>query len=91
MREDIPMIADSVVRARINGKVKEEAADILGAMGLTLSDAYRMLLIRVVQEKSLPFAPLNPNKKTIEALRSVRAGRTSRTMTVDALFNDLNG
>jgi DNA-damage-inducible protein J len=86
----VPMNADSVVRARINGRIKEEASDILGAMGLTLSDAYRMLLIRVVEEKSLPFAPLSPNKKTIDAMREVRSGRLTRSKSVDDLMVELN-
>lgn len=84
------MIADSVVRARVNGKIKEEASDILESMGLTLSDAYRMLLIRVVEEGALPFTPLVPNKKTIEAMRAVRSGQVTRSKSVDDLFEELN-
>jgi len=84
------MISDSVVRARVNGKIKDEASDILESMGLTLSDAYRMLLFRVVEEGALPFTPLVPNKKTIEAMRAVRSGKVTRSKSVDDLFEDLN-
>ena len=84
------MAADSVVRARIDSQVKAEASDILKSLGLTLSDAYRMLLMRVVEEGSLPFAPLVPNKKTIDAMREVRSGKLSTAKTTDDLFAQLN-
>ncbi len=84
------MAADSVVRARIDSQVKAEASDILKSLGLTLSDAYRMLLMRVVEEGSLPFAPLVPNKKTIDAMREVRSGKLSTAKATDDLFAQLN-
>lgn len=84
------MVADAVVRARVNGKVKEEAADILAVTGLTLSDAYRMLLIRVVEDRALPFDPLIPNEKTIAAMREARAGRLTRAQNVGTLLSELN-
>jgi len=90
-RKGVPiMLADSVVRARVNGKLKEDAADILAAAGLTLSDAYRMMLIRVVQDKALPFDPLIPNKKTIAAMKAARAGRVTKSKNLDDLFGKLN-
>ncbi|WP_064428974.1 type II toxin-antitoxin system RelB/DinJ family antitoxin [Rickettsia sp. Tenjiku01] len=69
------MSADSIVRARINEDVKEEAALVLAAMGLTLSDAVRMLLFRVAREKALPFEPLIPNDETIKAMKAARSGK----------------
>jgi len=86
----VSMISDSVVRARINGKVKDEASDILGAMGLTLSDAYRMLLIRVVEDRALPFDLLNPNEETIAAMREARTKRLPSYDSAEALFSELN-
>ena len=68
------MLENSVVRARIDEATKVEAAAVLAAMGLSLSDAFRMLLKRVAREKMLPFEPLMPNDETIEAMRSVRRG-----------------
>lgn len=55
------MPANAVVRARIDQRLKEEAAAILAATGLTISDAFRMMLMRTVAEKVLPFDPLVPN------------------------------
>ena len=84
------MVADSVVRARINSKVKEEASDILGAMGLTLSDAYRMLLVRIVEDRTLPFNLHIPNERTISAMGEARSQRLTRYKSSEALFSELN-
>lgn len=84
------MVADAVVRARVNGKVKEEAADILAATGLTLSDAFRMLLVRVVEDRALPFDPLMPSEKTIGAMRETRKGGLIRARNVGSLLSELN-
>ena len=54
------MSASAVVRARVDQRIKEEAAAILGAAGLTISDAFRMMLMRTVADKALPFDPLVP-------------------------------
>ena len=62
------MSANAVVRARIDARIKNEAAAVLGAMGLTVSDAFRLLLTRIASEKALPFSPLIPNAETIAAM-----------------------
>jgi DNA-damage-inducible protein J len=84
------MPENSVVRARINEHIKEEASVVLEAMGLTLSDAFRMLLMRVAREKALPFDPLIPNVETIEAMKAARQGHLTTTSSVSNLFVDLN-
>ena len=84
------MAENSVVRARINGEIKEEAAAVLASMGLTLSDAFRLLVTRVAKEKSLPFEPLIPNEKTIAAIREARQGKLKSFDSVNALMKDLN-
>lgn len=84
------MGANQLVQARIDGDIKEEAAAVLAAMGLTVSDAVRLLLTRVAREKALPFAPLVPNSVTIEAMKEARKGSLSRSDGVDDLMNDLN-
>lgn len=50
-----PMASTDVVRARIDGKIKEEASNVLAQMGLSVSDVIRMLLTRVATDKALPF------------------------------------
>jgi DNA-damage-inducible protein J len=84
------MAANTLVQARIDGAVKEEAATVLAAMGLTLSDAVRMLLTRVAHDHALPFDPLVPNKKTIKAMKEARAGKLRSFRSTEALMADLN-
>ena len=56
------------MRARIDEQTKNEAAAVLKAMGLTVSDAFRMMMVKIAKEKALPFEPLVPNEETIEAM-----------------------
>ena len=78
------MTENAVVRARINAHIKEEASVVLASMGLTVSDAFRMLLTRVAREKALPFEPLVPNATTIKAMKEARRGGPE-TVTLDDL------
>jgi len=84
------MSANAVIRARIDARTKEEASAVLEAMGLTLSDAFRLMVTRIAVDKALPFAPLIPNTETLAAMNAARAGRTKRFKNADALFADLN-
>ena len=78
------MSANAVVRARIDEHIKEEATIVLAAMGLTVSDAFRLLLTRIAREKSLPFDPLVPNAETIAAMKEARRGNL-KTVTLKDL------
>ena len=84
------MAANALVQTRIDGKVKDEATAVLSAMGLTVSDAVRLMLTRVAHDKALPFEPLIPNDETIAAMREARAGNLKKFNSVDALMADLN-
>ena len=84
------MATNAVVRARIDRQIKEEASVVLAAMGLTVSDAFRIMLTRVAREKALPFEPLVPNAETIEAMKEARQGKLSSFDSVDELMADLN-
>jgi DNA-damage-inducible protein J len=88
--EDETMPENAVVRARIDPHIKEEATAVLAAMGLTVSDAFRILLTRVAHEKALPFEPLVPNAVTIEAMKEARRGGLQSLATVEDLVADLN-
>ena len=81
---------NELVQARIDRAVKKEAAAVLAAMGLTVSDAVRLLLTRVAHERALPFAPLVPNAATIEAMREARESNLPQFATVEDLFDDLH-
>ena len=84
------MSANAVVRARIDEHIKEEATVVLAAMGITVSDAFRILLTRVAREKALPFEPLVPNDETIAAMKEARRGNLPSFATVEGLMADLN-
>lgn len=84
------MTEETVVRAGIDEQIEQEAAAVLKAMGLTVSDAFRLMLTRIAREKALPFDPLVPNAQTIAALREARAGGLPRFKDIEALLKDLN-
>jgi len=84
------MTTNSVVRARIDEHIKEEASAVLASMGLTVSDAFRIMLTRIAREKALPFEPLIPNETTIAAMREARAGNLKRFGSVGALMANLH-
>lgn len=84
------MSANALVQARIDGAVKEEAAAVLAAMGLTVSDAVRLMLTRIAREHALPFDPLIPNAKTVKAMKEARKGKLVSFNNVSALMTDLN-
>ena len=83
------MSADSVVRARIDSDTKARATEALSAMGLTVSDAIRLMLLRVADEKRLPFAVEVPNATTVKAMKELEEGKGKRFANVDELFEDI--
>jgi DNA-damage-inducible protein J len=84
------MASNSVVRARIDGQIKIEAEAVLASIGLTVSDAFRMMMIRIAKEKALPFEPLVPNDETIEAMKAARRGELVNAGSADNLLASLN-
>ena len=78
------------LRARIDAFLKREATDVLCAMGLSVSDAIRMLLVRVVADRSLPFEVRSPNRETEAALEAAARGEVTRFSAVADLMADLN-
>jgi DNA-damage-inducible protein J len=84
------MPANAVVRACIDEHIKKEASAVLAEMGLTVSDAFRIMLTLIAREKALPFEPLIPNETTIAAMREARAGNLKSFDSVAALMADLH-
>ena len=82
--------ADTYVRARIDAATKELASDALEAMGLSISDAIRLLMLRIADEHRLPFEVKAPNATTRKAIAELEAGKGKRFKSVDALMEDLN-
>lgn len=84
------MSTNTIVRARINEAIKEEASVVLATMGLSVSDAFRMLLTRIAREKALPFEPLVPNAETIAAMKAARRGDLVTVGNISNLLDSLN-
>ena len=84
------MSTDTYVRARIDTNTKERASDALEAMGLSISDAIRLLMLRVADERRLPFEVKAPSATTRKAIREFNAGKAKRFTSVPSLLRDLN-
>ncbi len=84
------MSIDTVVRARIDSDTKARAAKALQAMGLTMSDAIRLLLLRVAEEQRLPFTVQVPNLETVKAMKDLDEGRGQGFGSDVELFKDLD-
>lgn len=84
------MATDTVVRARIDTRTKDRATAALAAMGLSVSDAIRLLLVRVADDKELPFLVKAPNATTRKAIVELEHGKGKRFASADALFKDLD-
>ncbi len=84
------MAVNGVVRARIDEGIKQEAAAVLAAVGLTVSDAFRLMMVRIAADKALPFEPLIPNADTIAAIKAARLGDVTTIGPPSALLASLN-
>ena len=82
--------ADTYVRARIDSRTKARVTDALEAMGLSVSDAIRLLMLRIADERRLPFDVKVPNKTTRAAMAELEAGKGKKFKSVSALMDDLN-
>jgi len=86
------MATTSMVHVRVDEQIKAQAAETLAAMGLSISDAVRVFLMRVIAEKQMPFALKVPNAETRAAMAEAdEIARTRRARFSNAveLFDDL--
>ena len=84
------MATTTMVHVRVDETIKAQAAATLADMGLSVSDAVRMLLVRVAAERALPFDVRVPNTETAAAIRELETGQGVRFESVDSLLADLN-
>jgi DNA-damage-inducible protein J len=83
------MSSDSVVCARIDSDTKARATAALDAMGLSVSDAIRLLMLRIADEQRLPFSVQVPNAKTMKTMEELEAGQGKNFSNEQDLFDDL--
>lgn len=84
------MSADAMLHVRLDEKTKTRAAKVLNKMGLSMSDAVRLLFTRVAEEKAMPFEIRVPNKRTQKTLESSdRNENVVECESKEALFREL--
>lgn len=83
------MSSDELVQARIDAETKRRAAAVLEGMGLSISDAIRLLMLRIVDQQRLPFETGAPSAETVEAMKELASGKGERFDSATALFEDL--
>ena len=83
------MASETIVRARIDAATKSRATKALAAMGLSVSDAIRLLMVRIAADKALPFPVKAPNAATRKAMAELDQGKGKRFATAEELFSDL--
>jgi len=84
------MAANAMIRARIDEKIKNEASDVLAAIGMTTSEAFRLMMTKIAKEKKLSFSLLEPNDETILAMKEAREGGLASFDNVSDLMADLH-
>jgi len=91
-QQETHMAATTMIHVRVDEKTKAQATKALTAMGLSISDAVRVLLLRVAAEKRLPFDIKVPNAQTRAAMAEAEEllrQRRARFATAEELFDDL--
>jgi DNA-damage-inducible protein J len=83
------MAATTMVHVRVDEHIKSQASETLAGMGLTVSDAVRVFLTRIVADQQLPFALKAPNAGTRAAMKEARAMSKARFASARALIDDL--
>lgn len=85
------MSASTMIHVRIDEDTKTQATEALDAIGLSMADAIRLFLKRLVTEQAIPFELKAPNAETRAAMEEARAIRRARFTAPDALFEALDG
>lgn len=82
--------ATTYVRARIDSETKTKAVEALTAMGLSVSDAIRLLMIEIANEHRLPFEIKAPSVSSQTALSEIADGQVKSFNNLDDFMDDLN-
>lgn len=86
------MAHSAMLHVRVDEEIKAQATEALASMGLSVSDAVRILLKRVVSDQAFPLELKVPNAETRAAMEEARAmvkARAARFDSAAALFDDL--
>ena len=86
------MSHSTMLHVRVDDEIKAQASEALAAVGLSVSDAVRILLKRVVNDQAFPLELKVPNAETRAAMVQARAmmkARAARFDAADALIDEL--
>ena len=86
----MPTSVTTMIHVRVDQNLKTQATDTLDKMGLSLSDAVRLLLTRIAVEKALPFEVRVPNAQTVAAMHAGDRGEVTQAPNVKAMMAQLN-
>jgi len=84
------MTVDTVARATVEQEIVDQASAIYAEVGMTLDEAFRLLLVRTAADQAIPFDPFIPNQETIEAMEAGRRGEVHHAGSLDELFEQLH-
>ena len=84
------MPATALIETQVDSNIKDEADAVLASLGLTVSDAVRLMLTRIAQDHALPFDPLIPSAETVAAMLDARRGGLASFNSVEDLMADLH-
>ena len=79
-----------LVRVTVDASLKRRASAVLKKMGLTLSDAIRILMFRIAKDGKLPFEPLTPSRKTVSAIKKAQRSGYKSFNTAEEMMADLH-
>jgi DNA-damage-inducible protein J len=85
------MTTNALIETHVDSDVKDEAATVLATMGLTISDAIRLMLIKVAHDHKLPFDPFLPNAETVQAMEEARLDQLQEVDTVEQFITAMTG
>jgi DNA-damage-inducible protein J len=85
----MPGNTTSMIHIRVDETVKKQAVEALAKMGLSLSEAVRVLLTRIASDQAFPFQIRVPNAATKAAMEEVRGVSHARFVTAEDLFDAL--
>jgi DNA-damage-inducible protein J len=80
----------AMIHVRVDSDLKARASRTLGKMGLSMSDAVRLLLTRIEADQALPFEVRVPNAETIASMNAGERGEVTRASSVEEMMTELH-
>jgi DNA-damage-inducible protein J len=85
-----PMPAEAIIETHLDEALRQKAAAVFATAGLTIDEAFQRLILRTVEQQSVPLELFQPGAETLEAMEELRNGGGKSFTSVEALMADLN-